>query len=211
MIWEDVAQGRIRSKRDLTDTFKQVHVREGDVWKNAFTTITGTYLSHIMWIRDCNAPATFQRLMTCIFRETIGRFMHVYLDDIFVYSESVMEHEIHLRFVFERLRKAKLYLKWKKCDLYADRVNCLGHIIDWVGIHIDADKLAHMRDWRIPHTYNDIQRFVGLINYIGAFLPDIMAYTGPLLFMTQNSTSFMWRWYDRRKAMAKFALFPRFC
>ena len=87
----------------------------------------------------------------------IGRFMHVYLDDIFVYSESIEEHEEHLRVVFERLRQAKLYLKWKKCDLYANCMDCLGHIIDRDGIHVDEDKLTCIRDWRIPRNYNDLQ------------------------------------------------------
>ena len=83
--------------------------------------------------------------------------MHVYLDDIFVYSEFIEEHEEHLCVVFERLRKAKLYLKWKKYNLYADCVDCLGHIIDQEEIHIDEDKLVHIRDWRVPCNYNDIQ------------------------------------------------------
>ena len=193
VIREDVARAKFRSKIDLTDAFEQVRVRTEDIWKNAFATITGTYTSNIMWIGDCNAPATFQRLMTSIFRDAMGRFMHVYLDDIFIFSETIEEHEEHLRVVFERLREFKLYLKWKKCDLYADRIDCLGHIIDQEGIHIDADKLARIRDWRVPRNYTDIQRFVGLINYIGPFLPDITAYTGPLLAITQNGAPFMWR------------------
>ncbi|RDB19217.1 Transposon Ty3-G Gag-Pol polyprotein, partial [Hypsizygus marmoreus] len=146
-----------------------------------------------MQIGDCNAPATFQRLMTSIFRDAIGKFMHVYLDDIFIFSNSIEEHEQHLRVVFERLRDSELYLKWKKCELYADCVDCLGHIIDDQGIHPDADKLSRIREWRVPRTYNDVQRFVGLVNYLGNFLPDISAYTGPLMSMTQNGTPFYWR------------------
>jgi len=53
----------------------------------------------------------------------IGRFMHVYLDDIFVYSESIVEYKEHLHVVFERLRGAKLYIKWKKCDLYTNHMD----------------------------------------------------------------------------------------
>ena len=48
-----------------------------------------------------------------------------------------------------------------------DYIDCLGHIIDQKGIHVDMDKLARIRDWRVPRNYNDIQRFVGLVNYIG--------------------------------------------
>jgi len=119
--------------------------------------------------------------------------MHVYLDNIFVYSNSIEEHEEHLRLMFERLRQHHLFLKWVKCDLYADKVNCLGHIIDKEGIHVDTDKVARIREWCTPRNYNDIQRFVGLMNYIGNFLPNITAYTGPLLAMTQNEAPFHWR------------------
>ena len=38
--------------------------------------------------------------------------------------------------------------------------------------------------------YNDVQRFLGLIQYLAHFLPDISAYTGPLARMTMNGTSF---------------------
>jgi hypothetical protein len=86
-----------------------------------------------------------------------------------------------------------LYLKWKKCDLYADKVDCLGHIIDDEGIHPDTDKLGSIREWRTPRNYNDVQRFIGLVNYVSSFLPDIMAYTTPLQSMMQNGAPFFWR------------------
>jgi RNase H-like domain found in reverse transcriptase len=95
--------------------------------------------------------------------------------------------------VFDRLRSNALYLKWKKCDLYSKHINCLGHIIDDNGIHPDADKMARIWEWCTPHDYMDIQRFVGLVNYVGNFLPDITSYTGPLMAMTQNSAPFHWR------------------
>jgi hypothetical protein len=193
VIREDVARGRIRSKIDLSDAYDQVCVRTEDVDKTAFATITGMYVSHIMQQGDCNAPATFQRLMTSIFRDVLGRYVHVYLDDIFVFSNSVEEHERHLRDVFDRLRSNTLYLKWSKCDLYSRSVDCLGHVIDDKGIHPDTGKLARIVDWRTPRDYNDIQRFVGLVNYVATFLPDVTTYTGPLMAMTQNSTPFHWR------------------
>ena len=192
VIREDVARAKIRSKVDLTDTYEQVCVWPEDVVKNAFTTILGTYVTHVMWIGDCNAPATFQQLMTMIFCDAIGRFMHVYLDNIFVYLNTIEEHKERLQFVSEKLREFSLYLKWVKCDLYAERVDCLGYIINKEGIHVDSDKVARIWEWRTPWNYNDIQRFVGLVNYIATFLPDVTAYTWPLLSMTQNGTPFHW-------------------
>ena len=70
---------------------------------------------------DCNAPSTFQRLMTAVFHDYIARFIHVYLDNIFIYSSSIEEHEKHLELVFNKLRKAQLYLSRDKVDLYSQR------------------------------------------------------------------------------------------
>ncbi len=193
IIREDVARAPIRSKIDLADAYEQVRVRPEDVGKTAFATISGTLVSNVVQQGDCNAPATFQRLMTAVFRDVIGKFMHVYLDDIFIFSSSREEHEQHLGVIFERLKRNNLYLKWAKCDLYAREMDCLGHIIDDKGVHTDADKLQRIREWRTPRNYNDIQRFVGLINYVANFLPGITTYTAPLQGMVQNGAPFFWR------------------
>jgi hypothetical protein len=60
--------------------------------------------------------------MTTVFCDVIGRFLHVYLDDIFIFSSSSKEHEEHLGIVFEQLKKNHLYLKWAKCHPDADKL-----------------------------------------------------------------------------------------
>ena len=126
----------------MSDAYEQIRVKPKDVWKTAFATVYGTFVSHTMQQGDCNAPATFQCLMTIIFRQYIGRFVHVYLDDIFVYSDTIEEHERHLGLIFDKLRTAQLYLVEEKLDLYSEKMDCLGHIIDDQGIHADSDKMA---------------------------------------------------------------------
>jgi len=103
VIREDVARGKFRSKIDLADAYEQVRIEPKDVHKTLFATIMGTYHSNVVQQGDCNMPTTFQRLMTSIFRDVIGLYIHVYLDDIFIYSDSIEEHEGHLKTVFEQL------------------------------------------------------------------------------------------------------------
>ena len=192
-IRNDVARAKYRSKIDMSDAYEQIRIEPQDVWKTAFSTVYGTFLSHTMQQGDCNAPATFQRLMTSVFREFIGRFVHVYLDDIFVYSDSIEEHEEHLRLVFDKLRKAQLFLEESKLDLYSKRMDCLGHIIDDRGIHADSDKMARVREWRTPRNKHDVQRFLGLVQYLAHFMPDVSAFTGPLQAIQRNGHPFHWR------------------
>lgn len=149
-IHKDIAKARYRSKIDLSDAYGQVRIVPDDVWKTTFATIWGTFTSAVMQQGDCNAPATFQQLMTSIFQDVIGVFMHVYIDDIFMFSDTIEEHQKHLRIIFEQLWRETLYLKWKKCELYAKRVDCLGYIIDDDGLHANEDKLLRIIEWHMP-------------------------------------------------------------
>ena len=85
--------------------------------------------------------------MTVVFREYIARFVHVYLDDIFIFSSTIEEHQKHLAMVFNKLCEAQLYLSRDKVDLYSQSMDCLGHIISDRGIHADTDKMQKIRDW----------------------------------------------------------------
>jgi hypothetical protein len=142
---------------------------------------------------DCNAPLMFQRSMNTIFHDYIGIFMHTYLDNLFVYSDTIEEHQIHLEMVFAQLHKHEFYLRKDKCELYTDSIDCLGHRIDDKGLHANADKMAKIREWNTPCNFNDVQRFLGLVQYLAHFLPDVMAYTSPLASITANGTPFSWR------------------
>ncbi|VDB94410.1 unnamed protein product [Peniophora sp. CBMAI 1063] len=188
----DVARGAIRSKIDLSNAYEQVRVVPEDVGKTGFSTVYGTFESNVMQQGDCNAPATFQRLMTYIFRDYIGIFIHVYLDDMFIYSKTVEEHGKHLRIVFDLLRKNHLYVEKDKCELYAQRMDCLGHVIDDNGLHADGDKMSRIRNWRPPRDTQDLMRFLGLVQYIQHFMPNVSQYTAPLTSLTRSPT-LVWR------------------
>ena len=64
-----------------------------------------------------NAPVMFQRLMQRVLAELQSKasvkFVSVYLDDVIVFSESIVEHIKHLQIIFDCLKKAglKLYPK----------------------------------------------------------------------------------------------------
>ncbi|OJT01588.1 Transposon Ty3-G Gag-Pol polyprotein [Trametes pubescens] len=176
----DVAHTKFCLKIDMSDAYKQIQIEVEDIGKTAFSTIFGTAISHVMQQGDCNAPRTFQWLMMWIFREYIGVFVHVYLDDIFMYSNSIEEHKHHLKLVFDRLREQQLYLSRSKLDLYSEWMDCLGHVIDNRGLCADTDKMATIRDWRPPHSQVEVQHFLGLVQYLAHFLPDVSAYTSPL-------------------------------
>ena len=100
-IHHDIAQAKFRSKLDMTEAYEQMCIRPEDVRKTTFSMIFSTFQSQVMQMGDCNAPSTFQQLMTAIFQDFLGRFVHVYLDDIFIYSRRIREHIEHIMKVLQ--------------------------------------------------------------------------------------------------------------
>ncbi|MCO5561171.1 hypothetical protein L7F22_014792 [Adiantum nelumboides] len=109
-----------------------------------------------------NAPATFNRLMTDLFREGLDKFVLVFFDNILVYSKTREEHEQHLRQVLEILRKAKLYAKRSKCLFFVEKVAYLGFIVSKDGISPDPAKVEAVVKWPILQSASEIRGFLGL-------------------------------------------------
>ena len=109
----------IFSSLDLASGYWQVLLAESAIPKTAFVTRIGGHYEYLrLPFGLCNAPGTFQRLMTSIFNEYLFSFVLIFLDDVLVFSRNVEEHEKHVRLVFRALRQANLRLKPKKCRLF---------------------------------------------------------------------------------------------
>src|SRR6218665_484744 len=75
-----------------------------------------------------NAPATFSRLATKVFKR-LEEFWEAYLDDVMVFSRSWEAHIIHLHQVFERVRLANLKLNIRKCEFANANLDFLEHTL----------------------------------------------------------------------------------
>lgn len=62
-----------------------------------------------------NARATYQQMVTWMFRQQIGKIVEVYNDDMVVKSKKLEEHVSDLTKVFEILRHHRLSLNAAKC------------------------------------------------------------------------------------------------
>ena len=95
-----------------------MRIKRQHISKTVFKTRFGHFEFLVMPFGLTNAPATFMTLIDSVLRPYLGKFVIVFLDDIFVYSHSNKEHIHHLHLVFELLRTHKLYAKKSKCEFF---------------------------------------------------------------------------------------------
>ena len=81
-----------------------------------------------------NAPTTFQQLMNLVFSWEWGKFICVYLDNILVFLEMLVEHIQHIKTSLQRLRESKLYGRIHKCEFIQPEVEYLGFKVTKEGL-----------------------------------------------------------------------------
>jgi len=156
---------RVYTKIDLRHAYHLVHITAGDEWKTAFRTRYGSFEWLVMPKGLTNAPAAFQRFMNDIFADIIDINVIVYLDDILVYSDSLTEHQSHIREVLHRLRSNGLFARADKCEFHVTSCEYLGYMLSPNGLTMAQNKVQIIQDWPEPRKVRDIQSFLGFANF----------------------------------------------
>src|ERR1700677_5014773 len=71
-------------------------------------------------------------------------------------------------------------------------MDCLRFVINNNGILVDSNKMQLITSWRTLRNYHDVQHFLGLVQYLAQFMPNVMAYTTPLSGMARHNMPFIW-------------------
>ncbi|KAJ1598128.1 hypothetical protein NDA14_005673 [Ustilago hordei] len=173
-------KARIYTKLDLRAAYNLIRIAKGDEWKTAFGTQLGLYEYLVMPFGLANAPAHFQSFINDIFRDIIGVYVVVYLDDFLIFSDTEEVHVKHVTEVLTRLRNNRLFAKLSKCEFHTKTVEFLGYIIKPTGIEMDPEKVRTVKEWPMPESVHDIQRFLGFANFYRRFIAHFARIAKPL-------------------------------
>ncbi|KAJ1593931.1 hypothetical protein NDA11_007738 [Ustilago hordei] len=173
-------KARIYTKLDLRAAYNLIWIAKGDEWKTAFGTQLGLYEYLVMPFGLANAPAHFQSFINDIFRDIIGIYVVVYLDDFLIFSDTEKVHVKHVTEVLTRLRSNRLFAKLLKCEFHTKIVEFLGYIIKPTGIEMDPEKVCTVKEWPMLESIHDIQRFLGFANFYRRFIAHFAHIAKPL-------------------------------
>jgi len=196
-ILNAVARGPFRCKIDLKDSYFQTRVHPDDVKYNTIKTTFGGFTSPVVMQGDMNAAGTFVRTIEDLFHDELGKNIWVYINNIFVFSDTFEEHVKDITNTCRKLQNAGYYANPKKSIFFATKLDILGHMRDDDGIHPAPETIRTIIHLARPESKKELQPFNAMVNYISQFIPHIATITARLTYLSGNAE---WLWTDLREA-----------
>ena len=163
---DKLQEAKLFTKMDPRWGYNNVHIKENDEWKAAFTCFCGSFKPLVMYFGLCNSPATFQAMMNEIFTD-MDDVVVVYIDNLMIFTktENQAEHDKIILEVLRHLEENDLFVKPKKCMFHTTEVDFLGMIVGCDGIKMDQEKVKAILEWPELKTVKGVRSFLRLANF----------------------------------------------
>lgn len=179
---------------DAKNSFWQIRLDRKSSMLTTFSTPFGRYRFLRMPFGINSASEVFQRSMEQLFS---GYPCSIIVDDIIIGGRDAAEHDANLKRVLNRARNVKLKLNPAKCKFRLDRVSYVGHVFTSEGLKADPSKTKAIFEMPAPKNVPALQRFLGMANYLGKFIPNLSDVAAPLRKLTHKDTA--WCWYHQHQ------------
>ncbi|HEX8017342.1 MAG TPA: reverse transcriptase family protein [Flavobacterium sp.] len=178
----------IFSKFDMKSGFWQIQIREQDTYKTAFTVPFGHYEWNVLPFGVKNGPSEFQHIMNDIFNP-FTEFIICYIDDVLIFSSSIEQHIKHLNIFKNVVIKNGLVVSAPKMKLFQKKIRFLGHNI-FNGTIIPIDRCIEFASKFSDEIkdINQLQRFLGSLNYIRDYYPNLSQDAAILYIRNMNQS-----------------------
>lgn len=175
---------------DANKAFWQIELCEESQEYTTFNTPFGRYCFLRMPYGLNSSPEVFHRVFSKIF-EGIENVV-IYIDDILIWAETIEQLNEILKKVLERARQYNVRFNMNKCKFNVTEVKYLGHVINEKGLSVDPEKVKCIMEMEEPETQKELLRFLGTVNYVGKFIPNLSQHTANLRQLTKNRVPFIW-------------------
>ena len=155
---------------DAFSGYHQIPMHPPDAEKTFFITPHGLYYYNVMPFGSKNVRATYQRLVTKMFRPLLGSTMEVYIDDMLVKSKQRPDHVTHLEQAFDLLREYGMKLNPLKCAFGVTANRFLGFMVTRRGIEANPAQLKGILHSLAPSSKKEIQQLTGRLAALRRFI-----------------------------------------
>lgn len=189
-ITVNLAGSKIFSTVDAKQGFWQQKLHPDCTHLCTFNTPFGRYKFLRLPYGITSASEVFHKKMYEQFDDIQG--VCLFIDDLLIYGKTQEEHDQILKKVLDRCREINLKLNKNKCKFGLKEITYLGHKITGEGIYPDESHTSAIRNMPPPQSIKDLERFLGLVNYVGNFVPNLSQKTHVLRVLLKKEIAWHW-------------------
>ncbi|KAK7933488.1 hypothetical protein WMY93_004384 [Mugilogobius chulae] len=189
-ILSDMAGARYFSKLDASHGFWQLKLDPESSRYTTFNTPFGRYCFLRLPFGIKSAPEIFHKAMESIIEGLEGT--RVYIDDLVVWGTTKQQHDERLEKLLQRVKKFGLKLKREKCLFGVMEMTFLGDKLTANGVLPDKTKVQAILNMPAPTDKKGVLRAMGMINFLGKFIPNLSSKTTHLRELLRHNVVFEW-------------------
>ncbi len=190
---EDVAPeltgATLFSTLDASSGFWQIPLDRESRRLTTFLTPFARYAFKRLPFGITSAPEIYQKKMVQLLEGLPG--VKTVMDDILVYGDE-NTHDARLAAVLERIRASGIKLNKQKCNFKSTKVEYFGHQISAEGVHAAPSKVEAIKKLKAPENISELRRIIGMVNYIGKFIPSLSSQLRPLYELLEQTKAWVW-------------------
>ncbi|XP_055542951.1 uncharacterized protein K02A2.6-like [Wyeomyia smithii] len=184
------------SRLDIREACHQLELDDESKPITTFITHKGLYRYKRLVFGISCAPEMFQKVIEQILADC-GCAVN-FIDDIIVFGKTEAEHNESFAKVMSKMREYGILLNQEKCVFELKEIDFLGHHFDGNGMIPTLSKVEAIKNFRAPANAEEVRSYLGLVNYVGAFIPDLATISFPLRELTKNKSVFKWDTEEKR-------------
>lgn len=172
------------SRVDVRSAFHHIDLSEKSRPLTTFMTSQGLMRYKRLTFGLNAAPEIFQKTMDSMLRNLES--VIAFVDDIVVFGKSKADHDRNLELLLERLKRNNVTLNEEKCLFGLEEIEILGFLVNANGIKPADSKIRAINEFREPASISEVRSFLGLIQFVGQFIPNLASRTEPLRQMIRG-------------------------
>ena len=189
-VTDKVAGSVLFSKIDLKKGYHQIELHPDSRDITTFRYPGGIYRYKRLVFGLSSAFELFQQKINELFVNQTG-IINI-SDDILVFGRTQQEHDENLETCLSILSDRGLTINRAKCVFRVSELEYYGFIISGNGMRATESKVISIKATPNPKNPKEVRSFLGLVNYLGRFIPDLSTISAPLRALTTKGYS--WRW-----------------
>ena len=189
-VLERIPEAKVFTKLDATSGFWQIGLDEESSKLCTFNSPFGRYRFTRLPFGIKSASEVYQRFMSDMVHDLPG--CEAIIDDLIIWGKDMEEHDARLKAVMQRVRENNLKLSVDKCEFRKDRVSYVGHVLTAEGVKPDYEKIRAVQEMPRPQNVSELHTFMGFIQYLGKFIPNLSEVTAPLRLLLEKNI--VWHW-----------------